>query len=49
VDYSLIIMVAIGMMKMASGDDLPLRQGAETGVKIGFSWLQRLAAAELLI
>ena len=27
-DYSLLIMVAAGMMKMATGDDLPLRQGA---------------------
>jgi hypothetical protein len=36
VDYSLLIMVAIGMMKMASGDDLPLRQGAETGSRLVF-------------
>ena len=25
VDYSLLIMVAVGMMKMAFGDDFPLR------------------------
>ena len=27
-DYSLLIVVAAGMMKMATGDDSPLRQGA---------------------
>ena len=31
-DYSLLIMVAAGMMKMATGDDSPLRQGAGTGL-----------------
>ena len=30
VDYALLIMVAAGMMKMATGDDSPLRQGAGT-------------------
>ena len=30
VDYSLLIVVAAGMMKMAAGDDSPLRQGAGT-------------------
>ena len=30
VDYSLLIVVAAGMMKMATGDDSPLRQGAGT-------------------
>ena len=28
-DYSLLIVVAAGMMKMATGDDSPLREGAE--------------------
>ena len=30
-DYSLLIVLAAGMMKMATGDDLPLRQGAGMG------------------
>ena len=30
-DYSLFIMVAAGMMKMATGDDSALQQGAGTG------------------
>ena len=34
VDYSLLIMVAAGMMKMATDDDFPLQQGA----KIGSDW-----------
>ena len=29
-DYSLLIVVAAGMMKMATEDDSPLRQGVET-------------------
>ena len=31
-DYSLLIVVAAGMMKMATGDDSPLRQGAGMGL-----------------
>ena len=31
-DYSLLIVVAAGMMKMATGDDSPLRQGAGKGL-----------------
>ena len=31
-DYSLLIVVAAGMMKMATGDDSPLWQGAGTGL-----------------
>ena len=31
-DYSLLIVVAAGMTKMATGDDSPLRQGAEKGL-----------------
>ena len=31
-DYSLLIMVAAGMMKMATGDDSPLRRSAEEGL-----------------
>ena len=34
VDYSLLIMVAVGMMKMATGDDSPLRQGAGIGSRL---------------
>jgi hypothetical protein len=34
VDYSLLIMWAAGMMKMATGDDLPLQQGAGTGSRL---------------
>ena len=49
VGYSLLIMVAAGMMKMATGDDFPLRQDAIMGSRLVFSWLQRLVAAELLI
>ena len=36
-DYSLLIVVAAGMMKMAIGDDSPLRQGAEMGSRLVFS------------
>jgi len=36
VDYSLLIMVAAGMMKMAIGDDFPLRQGAGMGSRLVF-------------
>ena len=32
VDYSLLIVVAAGMMKMATEDDSPLRQGAGMGL-----------------
>ena len=31
-DYSLLIVVAAGMMKMATGDDAPLQEGAEKGL-----------------
>ena len=31
-DYSLLIVVAAGMMTMATGDDSPLRQGAGKGL-----------------
>ena len=34
VDYSLLIVVAAGMMKIATGDDSPLRQGAGTGSRL---------------
>jgi hypothetical protein len=34
VDYSLLIVAAAGMMKMATGADLPLRQGAGTGSRL---------------
>ena len=32
VNYSLLIVVIAGMMKMATGDDSPLRQGAGKGL-----------------
>ena len=32
VDYSLLIVVPAGMMKMVTGDDSPHRQGAKTGL-----------------
>ena len=35
-DYSLLIMVVNGMMKMATGDDLPFQQGARTGSRLVF-------------
>ena len=31
VNYSLLVMESAGMMKMATGDGFPLRQGAGTG------------------
>ena len=34
VNYSLLFMVSAGMMKMASDDDFPLRQGARIGLRI---------------
>ena len=34
VDYSLVIVVAVGMMKMVTGDDSPLRQGAGMGSRL---------------
>ena len=36
VNYSLLVMDSIGMMKMASGDGIPLRQGAGTGSRLVF-------------
>ena len=35
-DYSLLIMVVTGMMKMATGDDFPLPQGAGTSSRLSF-------------
>ena len=32
VNYSLLVMESVGMMKMATEDDSPLRQGAGTGL-----------------
>ncbi len=32
VNYSLLVMESAGMMKMATGDDFSLRQGAGTGL-----------------
>ena len=37
-NYSLLIMETAGMMKMASGDDFPLRQGAGIGLQMVFLW-----------
>ena len=36
VNYSLLVMETAGMMKMASGDGFPLRQGAGTGSRLVF-------------
>src|SRR3990170_4042119 len=36
VNYSLLIMETAGMMKMATGDGFPLRQGAEKGSRLVF-------------
>ena len=47
-DYSLLIMVAAGMIKMASSDDLPSSRVPERGLD-WILWIQRLAAMELLI
>jgi len=44
VNYSLLIMEIAGMMKMVSGDDFPLRQGARIGLQMGSLWW--IAAAE---
>ena len=35
-NYSLLVMESVGMMKMATGDGSPLRQGAETGSQLVF-------------
>src|SRR4051812_30338753 len=34
--YSLLVMESAGMMKMATGEGSPLRQGAGTGSRLGF-------------
>ena len=49
VNYSLLVMESAGMMKMATGEGSPPPAGCRNRVPIGFWWLQRLAAAELLI
>ena len=36
VNYSLLVMESAGMMKMATGEGSPLRQGAGTGSRLGF-------------
>ena len=36
VNYSLLVMESVGMMKMATSEGSPLRQGAETGSREGF-------------
>ena len=35
-NYSLLVMDIVGMMKMATGDGFPLRQGARTGSRLVF-------------
>jgi hypothetical protein len=42
VNYSLLIMETAGMMKMASGDDFPLRQGAGIGLQMVFRGYREL-------
>ena len=41
-NYSLLVMESAGMMKMSIGEGSPLRQGAGTGSRLVFWWLQRL-------
>ena len=41
-NYSLLVMETAGMMKMASGDDSPLRQGAGKGLQMGSPWYRGL-------
>ena len=48
VNYSLLIMESTGMMKMATGEGLPLRQGAGTGLD-WFSMATEACGAELPI
>src|SRR3954468_17290064 len=36
VNYSLLVMESVGMMKMATGEGSPLRQGARTGSRLVF-------------
>jgi hypothetical protein len=47
-NYSLLVMETSGMMMMAFGDDPPPANYRKR-VPIGFWWIQRLSAAELLI
>ena len=49
VDYSLLIVVAAGMMKLATGDDSPLQQGAGTGSRLVFGGYRVLWRWELPI
>ena len=52
VNYSLLVMESAGMMKMATGDGFPLREGAETGsreVFCGYRGLQRWNSRSILI
>ena len=48
-NYSLLVMESVGMMKMATGEGSPLRQGAGTGSRLVFGGYRGLAAVELLI
>ena len=47
VNYSLLVMESVGMMKMATGEGSPPLAGCRNRVPIGFWWLQRLVVAEL--
>ena len=49
VNYSLLVMESAGMMKMATGEGSAPPAGCRNRAPIGFWWLQRLAAVELLI
>ena len=52
VNYSLPVMESAGMMKMATGDGFPLRQGAETGPREvfgGYRGLRRRNSRSILI
>ena len=41
-NYSLLVMESAGMMKMATGEGSPLRQGAETGSRLVFGGYRSL-------
>src|SRR5215216_7856282 len=52
VNYSLLVMESIGMMKMATADEFPLRQGAGTGSRLvfgGYRGLRRRNSRSRLI
>src|SRR3954469_24824196 len=52
VNYSLLVMESAGMMKMATGEGSPLRQGAGTGFRLtfgGYRGLRRRNSRSILV